>query len=248
MANRFYEPGVERAAKVNDLFARIARRYDFMNDLQSFGLHRLWKGSLVRLAGPCPGARALDVCCGTGDLAFALAGCGAEVVGLDFSEPMLEVAEGRRHKKVKQIATPAEARLNPRFMKGDARELPFPDATFEIVTVAYGLRNLAGWESGLREMARVAKPGGRLFVLDFGKPENALWRGLYFGYLKFFVPVLARLVCGESEAYGYIFESLRHYPAQRGVAAGMKQLGLVNIRIRNLLGGVMSINSGEKPR
>ena len=124
--------------------------------------------------------------------------------------------------------------------------LPFSDNSFHIVTVGYGLRNLANWETGLREMQRVASPGGRLLVLDFGKPDNALWRGLYFGYLRLFVPWLGRIFCGNANAYAYILESLQHYPAQHAVAAKMRDLGLANLRTIGLLGGAMSINYGEK--
>jgi len=238
MANSFYEPGSQRAARVNDLFAGIAPRYDLVNDLQSFGLHRVWKRRLVRLANPRPGERALDLCCGTGDIALSLARCGADVVGLDFSEPMLEIA--RRKSAVQS----PQARIE--FLRGDAQQISFPNGSFEIVTIGYGLRNLADFEAGLREMQRVAKPGGRLLVLDFGKPDNSLWRASYFGYLRFFVPVLGRMVCGNSAAYAYIHESLMHYPAQRGVAEKMRGLGLGNVRIINLLGGIMSINYAEK--
>jgi demethylmenaquinone methyltransferase / 2-methoxy-6-polyprenyl-1,4-benzoquinol methylase len=242
MANTFYDPGGERAARVSDLFAGIAPRYDLINDLQSFGLHRLWKRRLVRLANPKAGERALDLCCGTGDIALALARRGAEVAGLDFSAPMLEIA------RQKQLGHSADSRdrSNPQFLQGDAQQIPFPDNSFEIVTVGYGLRNLASLETGLREMQRVTKPGGRLLVLDFGKPDNAVWRAIYFGYLKFFVPVLGRIFCGDFAAYAYILESLKHYPAQRGVAEKMRELGLKNVRIINFVGGVMSINYAEK--
>lgn len=250
MANKFYNPGEQRAAKVNDLFAMVARGYDVMNDLQSFGLHRLWKRRLVQLAKARPGEHALDLCCGTGDLAFALARRGVSVVGLDFSEPMLAVANARALKSGIRSwnadGSSPEQPARPTFVRGDAQQVPFRDNSFEIVTVGYGLRNLAEWETGLREMQRVAKPGGRLLVLDFGKPDNALWRRIYFGYLKFFVPALGGMVCGDSQAYAYILESLRHYAAQRGVAAKMRELGLSNVRIVNLLGGIMSINYGEK--
>src|SRR5439155_3066757 len=104
---------------------------------------------------------------------------------------------------------------NPHFIRADAQQLPLADNSFDIVTVGYGLRNLANWETGLDEMLRVAKPGARLVVLDFGKPDNALWRAAYFGYLKLFVPLLGRLFCGNAVAYAYILESLKHYPAQR---------------------------------
>ena len=246
MANKFYIPGNERAARVGDLFSAIATRYDLINDLQSLGLHRWWKRRLVKLANVHPGDRALDVCCGTGDIALALARCGAEVVGLDFSEPMLAVA--RERQKAEGGRQKCRNGVGVQFLEGDTAKLPFADGTFDIVTVGYGLRNLASWETGLREMQRVAKPGGRLLVLDFGKPENRLWRSFYFAYLKLFVPVLGRLFCGDAAAYSYILESLQHYPAQQGVAAQMRELGQANVRIVNLLGGVMGINYGEKPK
>lgn len=241
MSNAFFAPGEQRAAKVNDLFARIARRYDFLNDLQSFGLHRSWKRRVIELASVSPGSKALDLCCGTGDITFSLAKRGAETIGLDFSPQMLEVA-GRRKEKTRGIRS-----QNPKFLQGDAQQLPFADNTFDIVTVGYGLRNLASWERGLEEMARVARPGGRLIVLDFGKPPNALWRGIYFTHLRLSVPLIGRLFCGNAQAYAYILESLKHYPAQIAVADKMRALKLNNIRVINLLGGAMAINYGEKP-
>ena len=248
MTNKFYDTGEQRAARVGDLFATIAPRYDLINDLQSFGLHRLWKRRLVRLADPQPGQRALDICCGTGDVAFALRRAGASVVGLDFSEPMLAVArqragarEGRRQEAGDGTVPSLE------FRQGDAQQLPFPDNSFEIVTISYGLRNLADWELGLREMWRVAKPGGRLLVLDFGKPDPPLWRQLYFAYLGWFVPLFGKLFCGDSETHAYILESLKKYPAQRGVAAKLQAMECSDVRAINLLGGVMSINLARKP-
>lgn len=238
MPNKYYEAGDQRAAKVNDLFAAIAPRYDLINDLQSFGLHRWWKRRLVKLAELNPGVRALDLCCGTGDVAFALAGQGAEVTGVDFSEPMLAVARQRRAGRGLE---------SPKFLWGDAQEIPFPDDSFDVVTVSYGLRNLTSWERGLGEMLRVARRGGRLLVLDFGKPDNAVWRSLYFGYLRLFVPLFGRLFCGDAQTHAYILESLKHYPAQHGVAAKMRAMGCLDVRIVPLLGGVMTINLGVKP-
>ena len=241
MSNVFYTPGEQRAAKVNDLFAAIARRYDLLNDVQSFGLHRRWKRRVIELAAVQPGNRALDLCCGTGDLALALARRGADVTGIDFSPAMLEIAEGRRHRDFKPQTS------NLKFMPGDAQQIPFPDASFDIVTVGYGLRNLTSWEKGLAEMHRVAKPGARLVVLDFGKPANALWRGIYFAHLKCAVPLLGWIFCGNADAYAYILESLKQYPAQPAVAAKMRELKLANVRIINFLGGAMAINYGKKP-
>jgi len=242
VSNVFYAPGKPRAAKVNDLFAAIARRYDLLNDLQSFGLHRRWKRRVAALAAAAPGARALDLCCGTGDIAFALARRGAETTGLDFSEKMLEVAAKRN-----RTPDPGRQTPNPNFIQGDAQQIPFPDNSFDIVTVGYGLRNLASWERGLDEMFRVARPGARLVVLDFGKPPNALWRGIYFTHLKISVPLIGWLFCGNARAYAYILESLKHYPAQLAVAEKMRGLKLANVRVINLLGGAMAINYGEKP-
>jgi demethylmenaquinone methyltransferase/2-methoxy-6-polyprenyl-1,4-benzoquinol methylase len=236
MANSFFEPGEQRAAKVKELFTLIAPRYDLINDLQSAGLHRYWKSKAIGLARPEPGDRALDVCCGTGDLTLALARRQAKVVGLDFSPLMLEFAQAKASK----------AGLEVQFVCGDAQQVPFPDNSFEIVSVGYGLRNLARWEAGLGEMARVARSGGRVVVLDFGKPQSAVWRALYFAYLRLLVPWLGRIFCGNAPAYAYILESLRHYPAQRGVAEQMRELGLTEIRSLEFMGGAMSINCGVK--
>jgi demethylmenaquinone methyltransferase / 2-methoxy-6-polyprenyl-1,4-benzoquinol methylase len=240
VSNVFFAPGKERATRVGDLFAAIARRYDLLNDLQSFGLHRLWKRRVAALAAVKTGDRALDLCCGTGDIAFALANRGAEVTGLDFSDKMLEVAQARLQNRQSTTGS-------LRFMQGDAQQLPFPDHSFDAVTVGYGLRNLSNWETGLGEMVRVAKPGGRIISLDFGKPANPLWRAMYFTHLRCSVPLVGLLFCGRADAYAYIFESLKHYPAQWGVAEKMKGLKLTDIRIVNFVGGAMAINFGQKP-
>ncbi len=240
MSNVFYDAGNQRAAKVNDLFAAIARRYDLINDLQSFGLHRLWKRRVANLARIRGGDRALDLCCGTGDIALALARRDATTTGLDFSKQMLEVAKGRGEKA-------GAGSRKPQFIQGDAQQIPFPDQTFDVVTVGYGLRNLTSWERGLEEMVRVAKPGARLIVLDFGKPANRLWQKVYFTHLRCSVPLIGLLFCGNASAYAYILESLKHYPAQLAVAEKMRGLKLANVRVINLLGGAMAINYGEKP-
>jgi demethylmenaquinone methyltransferase/2-methoxy-6-polyprenyl-1,4-benzoquinol methylase len=224
----YYHPGEHRAHEVRELFGAIAPRYDLINDLQSFGLHRWWKRRLIHLAAPKKGERALDICCGTGDIAAGLAQRGATVYGLDFTAQMLGIA--------------ARKWREPRWVQADAQQIPFPTECFDIVTVGYGLRNLADWQRGVSEMRRVARPGGRLLILDFGKPRHALWRAVYFAYLRCAVPVHGRVFCGNAAAYAYILESLKDYPAQEGVAAELQKIGCTEVRTLNLLGGVMSIH------
>jgi len=236
MANPFYQPGARRADQVRALFRTIARRYDLINDLQSLGLHRRWKRRLVALAQLGPGQRALDVCCGTGDVALALARTGAQVTGLDFSPEMLAMARRR----AKTSNAPVD------FVHGDALTLPFADASFDAVTISYGLRNLADFAAGLAEMTRVLRPGGRLVVLDFGKPAHRLWRVVYFAYLRAAVPLFGWVFAGRADAYAYILESLRHYPDQAGVAALLQRQGLERVRVIELLGGAMVLHRAEK--
>lgn len=241
MTHSYYDPGSERGAKVQALFDAIAPSYDLVNDLQSFGLHRYWKSRLVSLGQPSPGQSALDLCCGTGDLVFAWARREINTVGVDFSHAMLAVAARRLQ---------AHRALAPRvtFVCGDAQCLPFADEQFDIVSVGYGLRNLAAWERGIDEMWRVAKPGGRLLILEFGRPPNLLWRSIYERYLRWVVPVFGRIFAGDRETYAYILESLQHYPAQPGVTAKLVGLAAVEIKLHNFLGGVMSVHSATKPK
>ena len=251
MTNRFYTEGDERAARVRKLFGTIAARYDLLNDIQSLGLHRLWKQRLIRLSKVTRGSKALDVCCGTGDIALRLAQQGALVTGLDFSEPMLAVARQRAQRaslETRQAGRGAERESSElmHFLQGDAMQLPFQDCQFDVVTVGYGLRNLKDWRVGLGEMVRVAKSGGRVLVLDFGKPRNPVIRTAYFLYLRIMVPCFGFFFSGNASAYAYILESLRHYPAQNGIAQSMEQMGLRNIEVHNLVGGMMSINVAVK--
>jgi demethylmenaquinone methyltransferase / 2-methoxy-6-polyprenyl-1,4-benzoquinol methylase len=224
----YYQPDEQRASAVRDLFGTIAPRYDLINDLQSFWLHRVWKRKLIRLAAPRSGERALDICCGTGDIAAGLAQRGATVCGLDFSAEMLRIA--------------ARKRPHPFWIQADAQQIPFRDGCFDIATVGYGLRNLADWQRGISEMRRVSKKGGRLLILDFGKPQNSLWRAIYFTYLRRAVPLHGRIFCRNAAAYAYILESLENYPAQEGVAAELQRIGCAEVRTINLLGGIMSIH------
>jgi ubiquinone/menaquinone biosynthesis methyltransferase len=233
--NSYYAPGEERAEKVHLLFSRIARRYDRINDWMSWGLHRRWKRRLVRLAAPRAGESALDLCCGTGDVARILAsggegGGGLDVVGLDFTREMLEIARG---------ITPASKPVS--FREGDALNLPFPDTSFDVVTCAYGLRNLADPDRGLREAFRVLRPGGRLASLEFGRPSHPLLAALYFGYLKLVLPLFGLLFFGDSHTYGYIFASVSRFPVQQELGERMRAAGFGNVAVHDLLGGAMGI-------
>ena len=234
MAEGCFSSEATRAGRVQELFDIIAPRYDLINDLQSLWLHRHWKKRLVKLADPSESQRALDLCCGTGDIAFALADCGAAVVALDFSKPMLAQAIRRNRD------------LTVTFREGDALDTRLPDDHFDCVTIAFGLRNLASFENGLGEMHRLTKPGGKMLVLDFGKPSFAPWRWFYFGYLKWMIPWFGRIFCSDAPAYAYIHESLENYPAQDGVAEMMRELGCQDIAIHRIFGSAMTINVGVK--
>jgi demethylmenaquinone methyltransferase / 2-methoxy-6-polyprenyl-1,4-benzoquinol methylase len=241
--NKYLSYDEKRASRVNEMFSRLARRYDLVNDVMSFGMHRRWKRDTVELGlkSPARPLRWLDLCCGTGDMSFLaerLAGRGqARVTGVDFTFPMLAVARTRR---------PAEA-STASFAQGDALRLPFRDRSFDVVSVGYGLRNLADIARGLAEMRRVLAPGGRAVVLDFGKPDNPVASALYWGFLKIVMPLMGWLFHRDPDTYAYIPASLERYPAQRGVETLMKEAGFVNVRYENRLLGTMGLNVGETP-
>ncbi len=239
--NKYLSYGEDRAPKVREMFSRLAQRYDLVNDVMSFGMHRKWKREAVRLAingFPRRPARVLDLCCGTGDMSFLAETLGAShVVGADFTLPMLRVAKRR--------ARAGES--GPAFAAADALLLPFRDGVFDAVTVGYGLRNVADPQTALREMRRVLAPGGRVVVLDFGKPDNAFASALYQGYLRTMMPAVGWIFHGDPQTYLYIPASLERYPAQRGVEQMMREAGFVNARYENRLLGTMGLNIGEAP-
>lgn len=206
------------APKVRRLFAAIARRYDLANDVLSLGVHRLWRRRLVRSAGVRPGMTALDVCCGTGDLALALRRAGASVVGADFCPEMLVLAASK---------APTAAR----FVVGDTLRLPFPDASFDLVTVAFGIRNVADPTAGLREMARVCRPGGRVVVLEFCRPRLPLFSSLYGFYFRKVMPRLGAMVSGDrAGAYRYLQATVAVFPERESFLALMRDAGLTEAR------------------
>ena len=237
MTNKYLSYDAERGPKVRAMFSRLAWRYDLINDLMSLGMHRRWKRQTVDLAlAGSPRGRVLDLCCGSGDLCFLAEDRGARsVVGVDFTLPMLAVARRRA----------SGGPRRSRFLQADALGLPFADGSFDVVTISYGLRNIADIGRALAEMRRVLAPGGRAVVLDFGKPDNAAAGALYRGALRTLMPVIGWLFHGDPETYLYIPESLERYPAQRGVEKLMQAAGFSNVRYENRLLGTMGINVGE---
>ena len=215
----------DHAARVRLMFARIARRYDLLNHLLSANTDRRWRQVVTstlsrKLSG---GARVLDVACGTGDLSIQLfEGPGARVIGLDFCRPMLEIAA----RKAAQIP----------LVEADALDLPFADRTFEVVTIAFGLRNLADTEQGLKELRRVLEPGGWLAVLEFSKPEARSFRKLFEFYFQRLLPAIGGIVSGSQSAYRYLPDSVMRFPDQAGLAGLMSQAGFVQIEWQNLTG------------
>lgn len=225
------------------MFAGIAGRYDLLNHLLSGNTDKRWRRLVARRLRPAlsaEGSRALDVACGTGDLALALAeeGC-ARVVGADFCRPMLEIAARK--------ASGADSPEIP-FVEGDALSLPFADGTFDAVTIAFGLRNLASVESGLEELFRVLKPGGRAAVLEFSRPVVPGFRGLFQFYFTRVLPRLGGLVSGSRGAYEYLPDSVKRFPDQKRLAAMMREAGFVEVEFKNLTGGIAALHMGTRPR
>ena len=229
----------EFAGQVRGMFDRIAGVYDVMNSAMTAGLHHEWRRRAVERAEAGPGDDALDVACGTGDLALELRrsiGPDGRVVGCDFSERMLELAREKS----------GEHGLAAEFGWADALDLPYGDSSFDAVTIGFGARNLADLDRGLAEMTRVLRPGGRLVILEITRPTReplASFYGLWFDRL---VPVLGNLA-GDPDAYSYLPESVRSFPAPRKLAGKMDAAGLERIRWLLLAGGIIAIHSGRKP-
>ena len=255
MESKFYQADEHRAEKVQELFATIARRYDLLNDLMSAGLHRRWKRRVVELArgGKAvevaigKGKGVLDLCCGTGDIALKFARQEARVTGVDFTEEMLQVAKAREWRSLTSPRVGGPRFRAASWVRADALDLPFRDNSFDVVSVGYGLRNLADIERGLREILRVLRPGGKFLSLDFGKPEAKAFRGLYFAYLRMVLPMLGRMFCGDPDTHGYILASLPDYPAQRGIRELMESIGYGDCGCEEFCLGAMAINYGMKP-
>jgi demethylmenaquinone methyltransferase / 2-methoxy-6-polyprenyl-1,4-benzoquinol methylase len=220
------------------MFDRIAGRYDLLNSVMTAGLHHAWRERAADRAELKPGDAVLDVCCGTGDLAFELAdrvAPGGHVVGCDFSEPMLDLAREKANRRRGAAAV--------RFEWADALQLPYDSGRFDAVTVGFGVRNFADRDKGLREMSRVLKPGGRLVVLEFTEPSRPPFSTFYSLWFDRIVPVLGRLT-DDPEAYAYLAESVHGFPGPDGLAEKLEAAGLDRIRWLILAGGILAIHSG----
>lgn len=228
----------DKAQLVRGVFDSVASRYDIMNDLMSGGLHRLWKRTTIAEAGVRPGHRVLDLAGGTGDLAreFArIVGDEGEVVLADINLAMLE--QGRRRLVDAGVAG------NLTIAQADAENLPFADASFDRITIAFGLRNVTNKEAALASMFRVLKPGGKLLILEFSKPADAI-KPAYDLYSFKVLPMLGKLVANDEESYQYLAESIRMHPDQDTLLAMMEAAGFERCRYRNLSGGIVALHIG----
>jgi len=231
----------EKAGLVAGVFDSVASRYDLMNDLMSGGIHRLWKRFTIELSGVRPGHSVLDIAGGTGDLAAKfsrIVGETGQVILADINYAMLTVG---RDKLLDHGLSE-----NLEFVQADAQCLPFPDDSFDCISIAFGLRNVTDKDLALRAMLRVLKPGGRLLVLEFSKPKNPLLSKAYDAYSFSVLPVMGRLVAGDSDSYRYLAESIRVHPDQKTLKAMMEDAGFARVEYHDMTGGVVALHRGVK--
>ncbi|KUJ83883.1 bifunctional demethylmenaquinone methyltransferase/2-methoxy-6-polyprenyl-1,4-benzoquinol methylase UbiE [Microbulbifer flavimaris] len=235
-------PVEEKAGRVADVFHSVAARYDVMNDLMSGGIHRLWKRFTIELSGARPGQTILDIAGGTGDLTARfsrIVGPEGQVVLADINESMLRVGRDRlMDRGIAGNVVPVQA---------DAQYLPFPDNTFDCITIAFGLRNVTDKDLALRSMLRVLKPGGRLLVLEFSKPQSKLLEKVYDQYSFRLLPFMGKLVADDADSYRYLAESIRMHPDQETLKQMMADAGFVDCEYHNMTGGIVSLHKGIKP-
>ncbi len=234
--------GEEQAARwVRRMFDGVAPRYDLLNHLLSFHVDRYWRWRTVRLLKPLlakPGARIVDLCCGSGDLMLALQRASSNrVLGADFSHQMLRQANAKI----------ARAQVPSQVFEADALRLPIATASCDVITAAFGFRNLANYRAGLAELLRVLRPGGTLAILEFTTPPNPLFRAFYNFYSTRVLPVIGGLISGSREAYTYLPESVRKFPGARELAMQMEATGFTNVRFEYLTFGIVAVHLGSKP-
>jgi demethylmenaquinone methyltransferase/2-methoxy-6-polyprenyl-1,4-benzoquinol methylase len=231
----------EKANRVADVFHSVAAKYDLMNDLMSGGVHRLWKRFTIQLSGVRPGQKVLDIAGGTGDLTAhfsRLVGDKGLVVLADINDSMLKV--GRDKLMDRGIAN------NVCFSQADAQYLPYPDNTFDCITIAFGLRNVTDKELALCSMLRVLKPGGRLLVLEFSKPSNPLLEKAYDFYSFNILPKMGEMITNDADSYRYLAESIRMHPDQDTLKNMMRDAGFSRCSYHNMTGGIVALHRGFK--
>ncbi|MCP4788724.1 MAG: bifunctional demethylmenaquinone methyltransferase/2-methoxy-6-polyprenyl-1,4-benzoquinol methylase UbiE [Gammaproteobacteria bacterium] len=232
----------DKVGRVAGVFHSVAAKYDVMNDLMSMGIHRLWKRQTIEMSGVRTGNKVLDLAGGTGDLTMKfseIVGPEGQVVLADINDSMIKV--GRDRLIDKGIVG------NVNYVQANAECLPFPDQTFDCITIAFGLRNVTDKQAALESMARVLKPGGRLLVLEFSKTDNPLLTKAYDTYSFNILPKIGKLVADDEESYRYLAESIRMHPDQETLKGMMEQAGLVNCRFHNMTGGIVALHFGMKP-
>lgn len=230
------------STQVHEMFSSIAPRYDRANDVLSFGLHRLWRDRALKAGGVTAGNTVIDLCTGTGDVAFAagrLVGPTGKVFGLDFVLPMLELAATKRSR----MQLPCDVQ----FLQGDAMSIPFPDASADNVTVSFGIRNVDDPQHCLKEMFRVLRPGGAAIVIEFGKPRLPVFREVYNLYCRYVMPIIGGMLTGNRAAYEYLPRTSKAFPAGEEFAQLMRNSGFPDPQIKPLLTGLAYIYIGRKP-
>lgn len=231
----------DKAGLVADVFHSVAAKYDVMNDLMSFGVHRLWKRFTIDCSGVRRGHKVLDLAGGTGDLTAkfsSIVGSDGQVILADINDSMLKV--GREKLRDKGVVG------NVEYIQANAEALPFDDNTFDVITIAFGLRNVTDKDKALESMLRVLKPGGRLLVLEFSKPEQEGLSKLYDFYSFNILPKMGQLVANDSESYQYLSESIRMHPDQETLKQMMVDAGFEQVEYFNLTGGIVALHRGYK--
>ena len=233
-------PESAKAGRVQGVFGSVANRYDIMNDVMSGGIHRLWKDAMMDWLAPVARQRLLDVAGGTGDIAFRFlkrAGQGQATV-LDLTQEMLD--EGRKRAEAAQMSEQLD------WLVGDAMALPFPNASFDVYTISFGIRNVTRPQDALNEAFRVLRPGGRLMVLEFSQIPNAALQWAYDRYSFNLIPAMGQLIANDRDSYQYLVESIRKFPDQEQFLAMVRRAGFENAKYRNLSAGIACLHSGWK--